>query len=136
MLEKWPLQILLLTFLTGLLGLEREAKRKPAGIGTHILVALSVFTFFYIGEKFVGDLPRIISSVIIGIGFIGGGVIVKHPEKIGEEVIGITTAATLWFAVAISLLVCVEEYLLAMVLTLLALGVLKARIPLKEKLHH
>lgn len=79
-----------------LIGLEREFRGKHAGLKTHALVALGSVIFIMLSLEFKGekytDITRVLSQVIIGIGFIGGGTIMKK----GRDVEGLTTAATIW----------------------------------------
>ena len=87
--------------LSGLLiGLEREYKGKNAGLKTNSLVALGAAVFVLISLKYQGeanvDITRVLSQVIIGIGFLGGGVILQKEDKIK----GLTTAATVWCSAA------------------------------------
>ena len=93
------------------LGLERELTNKYAGLRTHILVCLGscVFTILSIyafpmavdqsHPQAYGDPARIAAQVLTGIGFIGGGTVLRH----GSSVYGLTTAATLWVAAAIGM---------------------------------
>lgn len=86
-----------LALVSGLLiGLEREYKGKHAGLKTNTLVALGAAVFVIISLKYQGeanvDVTRVLSQVIIGIGFLGGGVILQKEDKIK----GLTTAATIW----------------------------------------
>lgn len=93
------------------IGLERELTNKYAGLRTHILVCLGacVFTILSIyafplaidhtHPQAFGDPARIAAQVITGIGFIGGGTVLRH----GSSVYGLTTAATLWIAAAIGM---------------------------------
>lgn len=86
------------------IGLEREFRGKHAGLKTHALVALGASLFImmsleYEGEKYT-DMTRVLSQVIIGIGFIGAGTIMKK----GKDVEGLTTAATIWCSAAIGCL--------------------------------
>ena len=78
-----------------LIGLEREFRGKHAGLKTHALVALGSVIFIMLSLEFKGekytDITRVLSQVIIGIGFIGGGTIMKK----GRDVEGLTTAATI-----------------------------------------
>ncbi|WP_081209297.1 MgtC/SapB family protein [Salegentibacter sediminis] len=83
-----------------LIGIEREAQSKSAGIKTNALVALGAAVFIilslqYRGEEFV-DITRVLGQVVIGVGFIGGGVILQHKGSI----LGLTTAATVWCSAA------------------------------------
>lgn len=112
--------------LSGLVGLEREVSLKPAGLRTHILVGLgSTLLSIMSSLAFQGSDPsRIAASIVVGIGFLGAGTIIKTEEK----VIGLTTAATLWIVAAIGVATGAGFYLLAIVSTLLAFLVLKLSI--------
>jgi len=101
-----------LAFLLGsLLGLERELRGQSAGLRTHLLVSLGscLFTLSSIyaalplaGGGFQGaeaDITRIASQVVVGIGFLGGGAILRH----GTSVRGLTTAANLWLTASIGM---------------------------------
>jgi putative Mg2+ transporter-C (MgtC) family protein len=83
-----------------ILGIEREARLRPAGARDHALVALGAALFTMvgiIGFEGSGDTARVAAGVVAGIGFIGAGVILRT----GLSVRGITTAATLWTAAAL-----------------------------------
>lgn len=90
----------------GLIGVEREFKRRPAGFRTHILIclgaAVTILTSQYIGEilQISTDITRIAAQVVSGIGFIGAGTIVATKQG---RVRGLTTAAGLWAAAIIGL---------------------------------
>jgi len=133
-------QLLLATFLGALIGLEREIKRKGAGLQTYSLVALGTclftiisFALFSVFLTQIGisfDPSRIIQAIAIGIGFIGAGVIFRQPPGIA----GLTTAAGLWTTAAIGIAVGARLYFLAIFTTLLALLVLAGFGLLEEKL--
>jgi len=109
--------------LSGIVGLEREVSLKPAGLRTHVLVGLgsTLLTVLSI-DAFPGSDPsRVAASIIVGIGFLGAGTIIKTKEKI----IGLTTAATLWIVASIGVATGAGFYLLAIVTTILAFCVLK-----------
>lgn len=116
---------LLFAFLLGsLIGFERELKRRPAGLRTHILIYLgaSITTltgqYFLTGLGYYTDPSRLGAQVIAGIGFLGAGTIVVTKNK---SVRGLTTAAGLWCSAIVGL-VCGAGYLeLAIVATLLIL---------------
>ena len=105
------LRILAAALLGFALGLEREITNKYAGLRTNILVCLGacVFTILSIyafptvltDEHANGlrDTARVAAQVVTGIGFIGGGTVLRH----GATVFGLTTAATLWMAAAIGM---------------------------------
>ena len=133
-------QLFLATFLGALIGLEREIKRKEAGLQTYSLVALGTCLFtiisfelfnFFLGKSGVTfDPSRIIQAIAIGIGFIGAGVIFRQPSGI----IGLTTAAGLWAIAAIGIAIGAKLYFLAIFTTLLALLVLAGFGVLEEKI--
>jgi putative Mg2+ transporter-C (MgtC) family protein len=84
--------------LATILGLERELAAQPAGLRTHTLVSLGAATFTLLGTEVIGTDPtRIAAQVVSGVGFLGGGAILRE----GATVRGLTTAATLWTAAAI-----------------------------------
>lgn len=121
------LRILLAALLGGALGLERELADKHAGLRTHISVAIgsclfgivSAYSWEYFADfrradtSYNVDVTRIASYVAAGIGFIGGGTIVKH----GGSVRGLTTAGSLWVAAAVGLAAAFGEILVATVAT-------------------
>lgn len=92
------LRLLLSAIIGGLIGMEREANNRPAGLRTHILVTLgsalimllSTQGFNYSGNT--GDPARLASQVVSGIGFLGAGTILRN----GNHIRGLTTAATIW----------------------------------------
>jgi putative Mg2+ transporter-C (MgtC) family protein len=119
--------------LSGLIGIEREIHGRPAGLRTHILVCLGTTVIIISGSQlaylfsevsYVGtitmDPGRIAAGIITGIGFIGGGCIIR----IGDYVRGLTTAACLWFVAALGIVVGIGLYTLAVTVTVLALIVL------------
>lgn len=124
------LQLFLAGALGGLIGLEREYKRKEAGLQTYSLVALGacLFTLASFGVfQSVGaqarvefDPGRIIQAIAVGIGFVGAGVIFRRPSQIE----GLTTAAGLWVTAAIGIAIGIKLYLVAVFCTFLALGIL------------
>ncbi|MCR4285923.1 MAG: MgtC/SapB family protein, partial [Candidatus Kaiserbacteria bacterium] len=79
------------------IGIEREARHKDAGISTHTLVIMGSMLFTFISANIEPDFAsRIAAQVVMGIGFLGGGLILKD----GTTVRNLTTAASLWFAAA------------------------------------
>jgi putative Mg2+ transporter-C (MgtC) family protein len=107
----------------GIIGLEREFKRRPAGFRTHILICLgaamttltSQFLFLYM--HYYTDMARLGAQVIAGIGFIGAGTIITRRERIK----GLTTAAGLWTAAIVGLAIGGGFYEGALITTLLIL---------------
>jgi putative Mg2+ transporter-C (MgtC) family protein len=118
-------RVLLAAVLCGLLGAEREKARKPAGLRTHMLVALgaAVFALFPVEAGMsIGDLSRVIQGVAAGIGFIGAGTILKRADA--DEVSGLTTAASVWLTAAIGLAVGAGHIWLPIVVTATAWSIL------------
>lgn len=111
------------------LGLERELRGQDAGLRTHILVSLGSCLFTVssilieqpldVGTHLEvrADITRIASQVVVGIGFLGGGAILRH----GASIKGLTTAANLWLTASVGLAVGIGFPLLATVTAGLAL---------------
>jgi putative Mg2+ transporter-C (MgtC) family protein len=123
--------------LGGLVGLERERRERAAGLRTHILVCLGscIFTLvsaygfhdwfaeFEIPNGVMGpprDPSRIAAQIVSGIGFLGGGVILRN----GLTVRGLTTAATIWATGAIGMAVGAGMYVLGAMSAILIVVVL------------
>lgn len=104
-----------------LIGIEREIKRKGAGLQTFSLIALSSCLVGIISQEIGGPFsPYFISAVLVGVGFLGGGVIFQRESG----VFGLTTAAAIWFCAILGLLVGLKFYFLATISTFLALLIL------------
>ncbi len=99
-------RLVLSVFCGGVIGIERERKRRPAGFRTHILIclgaAMTTLTsqFIVLELKLFTDLARLGAQVIAGIGFIGAGTIIVTKRR---QVKGLTTAAGLWTAAIVGL---------------------------------
>ncbi len=135
------LKILLAVALSGLIGLEREHKHRPAGLRTHVLVCVGatltmMISQFMIKEGISTDVARLGAQVISGIGFLGAGTIIRE----GDRVRGLTTAATLWATACIGLAIGIGYYLgaviaaLTMLLVLRVLGYIMKKYEGKENL--
>ena len=102
------LRMLLAVICGGLIGIEREHKRRPAGFRTHILICLgaSLTTltsqYVYLQLDMFTDLTRLGAQVIAGIGFIGAGTIIVTKRR---QVKGLTTAAGLWASAIVGIAV-------------------------------
>jgi putative Mg2+ transporter-C (MgtC) family protein len=105
-------KILLAALAGGLIGLEREKHGRPAGLRTHLLVAVGACLMTVISEafflKYGGhdantalrlDPGRVAAQIVAGIGFIGAGVIIKE----GMSIRGLTTAASLWLVAGVGM---------------------------------
>lgn len=98
-----------------LIGAQRELSRKPAGLRTHMLVALGTAIFVAAGtHSDMGEegLSRIIQGIAAGIGFLGAGTILKRPRQ--PEVSGLTTAASIWATAAIGVAIGLGEFLVGL----------------------
>ena len=124
------LRLLLATALAGALGTERELTDQPAGFRTHILVGLGAALFAIVSafgfqsiaglgptEVVRADVTRVASQIVVGIGFLGGGAILKY----GASVRGLTTAASLWVTAAIGTAVGLGALLLGTITTIVTL---------------
>lgn len=112
----------LATILGGLVGLEREIGRHWAGLRTHMLVAMGSCLFVHLGLSEEQALPRVMEGLLAGIGFIGGGTILKLKDRM--EVRGLTTASTIWLAAGVGAAVGVGLIVLAIFATILSLVIL------------
>ena len=116
------LRILLSGFLGGLIGWERERHRNivSAGIRTYGAIAIGACLFgaisYYAGVHIPGtDSSRIAAQVVTGIGFLGGGIIFRH----GDNVSGLTTAATLWATASVGLAIAYGLYIIGITTAIL-----------------
>jgi putative Mg2+ transporter-C (MgtC) family protein len=118
-------KLVLAAVLGGLIGLERQAKQRPAGLRTNLFICVGAAMFTMLSDKLAaahtGDHTRIAAQIIPGIGFIGAGSIL-HAR--GDLVRGVTTAATLFVVAAVGMAAGGGEYVLAIFATLLILLVL------------
>ncbi|MBU5425848.1 MgtC/SapB family protein [Tissierella pigra] len=136
-------RLLLSAIVGGLIGVEREANNRPAGLRTHILVTLgstlimliSIDGFLKLNDSVPrGDPARLAAQVVSGIGFLGAGTIMRT----GNNISGLTTAASLWVCAGIGLAIGSGYYLGAVVTTVIVLttltsvGIFENRILVKK----
>ena len=122
------LDILLAIVLGFAIGFEREITNKWAGLRTHMLVCLgsciftllSIHAFPVYAHSPQADPARIAAQILTGIGFIGGGTVLRH----GYSIYGLTTAATLWITASIGMACGCGFTALATICTVLAVGTL------------
>lgn len=118
------LRMLLAVICGGLIGIEREHKRRPAGFRTHILICLgaSLTTltsqYIYLQLDMFTDLTRLGAQVIAGIGFIGAGTIIVTKRR---QVKGLTTAAGLWASAIVGLAIGAGYFEAALIATAMIL---------------
>jgi putative Mg2+ transporter-C (MgtC) family protein len=128
-LSTLTLRLVLAILFSGIIGWERERLRKPAGFRTHILVgigsALIMMVSLSMADLYPGlqrvDPGRIAAQVVVGIGFLGAGTIMRSQEG---AVMGLTTAASLWVVSGIGLAVGCGFYSGALLTTVLVMAVL------------
>ncbi|MFN4300083.1 MAG: MgtC/SapB family protein [Thermaurantimonas sp.] len=115
-------RLLTAVLLGALIGLERQWRQKSAGLRTNTLVSAgsAAFTLISIAitssnnNVYMGDATRIIGQIVTGIGFLGGGVILRD----GLNVQGLNTAATIWCSAAVGALAGTGLYLYAVITAL------------------
>ena len=132
-------RLVLAAILGGAIGLERELKRRPAGLRTNLFICVGSAMFTLLSDalatEHTGDHTRIAAQIIPGIGFIGAGSII-HGQ--GGLIVGLTTAATLFVVASIGMAVGGGLYLTAIfatlliVLCLLVLGKTEKQLGLKR----
>lgn len=120
-------RLILSLILGGLIGIDRERSRQAAGLRTHILICtgstLLMLVSAFVPQKFefeMGDPGRIAAQVVSGIGFLGAGAIFR----LGVNVKGLTTAASIWVVAAIGITIGTGMYEAAIFATFLLLFVL------------
>lgn len=107
------------------IGYERELRGKSAGLRTHMLVSLGAALFVLVPLQSgvpAPDISRVVQGIIAGIGFLGGGAIIKLSSD--KEVKGLTTAASIWVAAAIGIAAGLGREATAVVSTLATLFIL------------
>jgi len=140
-LELWILlRLVIAAALSGLIGYEREQTHKQAGLRTHMLVAVGAALFVSFTELFtIAALPlappgppgnlrvqieplATVQAIVTGISFLGAGTIFVSGR--GNQVKGLTTAASIWVTAAVGIAVGLERYVLAAGSTALILAIL------------
>jgi len=138
MLSNLVVKLTVSTILSSIIGYERERFDKPIGLRTIILTSNSATVFTIISLKLTKlatlynvnfDISRIIAYMIAGIGFLGSGIIIKRKNDLE----GTTTAICLWIALAIGILIGLNLYLYAIVLTLYTVFILQIKLFTKRK---
>ena len=120
------LRFLLAVALGAGIGFQRERSGKAAGVRTHILVSSGAALFTLVSiYGFTGatvDISRVAAGVVVGVGFIGAGVILRGARE--EEVAGLTTAATIWVTASIGLAAGAGMYVISVIATAIITGIL------------
>jgi len=110
------LRLALAAVLGAIVGYDRERMGKPAGLRTHMLVCMGAALFVLApAESGMGsaDVSRVIQGLAAGVGFLGGGAILKLSAE--REILGLTTAATIWMTAALGVTVGLGRIGLAIV---------------------
>lgn len=106
-----------------IIGFERELKNKTAGVRTNVLVCVGSCLFALIPHLIILhydmkniDPTRVIGQIVTGVGFLGAGVIYKQEKE--SKVVGVTSAALIWFVSAVGVLAGLGFYLAAIAITI------------------
>jgi putative Mg2+ transporter-C (MgtC) family protein len=131
-----PLRLVCAIAAGGAIGLNRWFYHKPAGLGTHALVALgaalaSIIASLAPGAD-AGTAGRAVQGILTGVGFIGAGVIMRGNGE--QHVHGLTTAASIWASAILGIACGLSEFMVAASGVLLALFVLFVSKPLESAL--
>ncbi|MBU0625106.1 MgtC/SapB family protein [Patescibacteria group bacterium] len=118
------IRLVAIVLLSGLIGLEREYHRRPAGLRTNVMIGIGATLVTMASIQTVDLWPdirpidpgRIAAQIVSGIGFIGAGVILRETSR---KVVGLTTAATLWVVAGLGIAVGMGLFLEAFVATAL-----------------
>jgi putative Mg2+ transporter-C (MgtC) family protein len=123
-------RLLLAAALGAAIGIEREYRQKPAGLRTNILIAVGAALFTIISLTLTAgadDRSRVAGQIVTGIGFLGGGAIMRYRDTVH----GMTTAATIWVNAAIGVAAGAGHYALAAFTAALTLVVLVVLPPIE-----
>jgi putative Mg2+ transporter-C (MgtC) family protein len=116
-------RLLLAAVLGGAIGAERELNDQAAGLRTHMLLTIGACVFTLVSAYGFGgptDPSRLAAQIVTGIGFLGGGAIVRH----GLTVKGLTTAASIWATASVGVAIGAGSYLLGVGGAVLVVGTL------------
>lgn len=126
------LDVIIAAFLAGIIGLERERSKKPAGFRTNMIIGGGVALLVSLGEVIIlyfghiglteiiqTDPVRIIQAIVVGISFIGAGIVLQIEKN--YKIKYLTTAATILFSTGIGISVALHQYYLAIGVTVFIL---------------
>jgi putative Mg2+ transporter-C (MgtC) family protein len=132
------IRLVVALLLAAVIGFQREKTHHAAGLRTHLLVALGSALFTLIPLEAgapIEDVTRVVQGIAAGIGFIGGGVIIKLTDGEQRQVQGLTTAAGIWLTSAIGIAAGLGRLSSALVGIILTWVVLVALEPVEKRLH-
>src|SRR5436190_8368196 len=124
-LSRVIIRLLAAMILGGIVGVQRESTRKPAGLRTHVLVSVATAAFIIAcsaSGMSTDRLSRVIQGIVNGIGFLGAGTILKLNQE--HHIKGLTTAASVWMTAAIGVTVGLGSLGIALMVTSVALMIL------------
>jgi putative Mg2+ transporter-C (MgtC) family protein len=126
--------VVIAAVLGGIVGMEREMANRPAGLRTHAILAAAACLLVRLGDPLVerfaaetvpealqADPIRIVEAIVTGVAFLGAGTIFRHEKSVE----GLTTASSLLLVAAIGIAVALRQLLLAVIVTTLALLLLR-----------
>jgi putative Mg2+ transporter-C (MgtC) family protein len=121
----WPamVNLAMAVFCGGIIGLERQLRKKAVGIRSCIIVVLTTAFLTDLGLEATlasGDPSRVMAAIITGVGFLGGGVIFSQ----GRRIQGITTASLIWALSAVGIAIGFGHGAAAVAMTLIVMGVI------------
>ncbi len=131
------IRLLVALIIGGMVGFQRELTHKPAGLRTHMLLSLGTALIVVGAQESAmsnSDLSRVVQGLVTGIGFLGGGAILKLTAE--HEIHGLTTAAGLWMTTAASIAAGLGQLPLAIVGVSAGLVVLAAFARIEKRLGH
>lgn len=128
-------KLILAALLGGLVGLERERDKRPAGLRTNMLICIGAALFgmipIYYFNNSSAEVSRLWQNILTGVGFLGAGAVLKEERHI----VGLTTAAGIWAVAAVGLAIAAGLYFIAfsaeaiILVTLLLLRRIEHHIP-------
>jgi len=115
------IKLVLALLVGGLIGFEREAHAKAAGLRTITLITVGATLFTMLSSHFSPDTPgRVAANIVVGVGFLGAGAILFSEGRVR----GLTTASSIWVAAAVGMAIGLGDYALAAAATVLVIVVL------------
>jgi putative Mg2+ transporter-C (MgtC) family protein len=137
LIADYGVRLAVATVLGGVIGFDREFHRRPAGLRTHMVLALAAALFTVLTLELATDIGRqgtsnsdpirIIEAITVGVSFLAAGTIIQ----LGRNVQGLTTGAGLWLAGAVGLACGLERYALAILGAALAVIILAVLMPVE-----
>jgi putative Mg2+ transporter-C (MgtC) family protein len=134
------LRLFAATLIGSCIGLDREVRRKPAGVRTHALVALGAALVTLVVVRLAPDnfehvdaVSRAIQGIIAGVGFLGGGAILKSDER--DIIHGLTTAASIWLVASLGIACGTGQWVAALIALAFALIILIVGGPVDNLVH-